>query len=688
MVIQQTPKITLRAPFVTTPRFCLIGLVVLLCATHVWVSNRAIAEKCTTADEIAHITGGYTFNYWNDYRLQPENGNLPQRWQTLPLAFVGVNYPSQNESWNKSDVWAMGYRFLYQSGNDPARMLMISRMMNSCFGVATALLVFLWSRNLWGTAGGLVSLGFCAFCPTMLAHSALATSDMCMTFFLLASVSAYWFHLHDRRLSTLVLSAVVFGLACVAKFTSVLLPVMAAILILIRLGGRDPLRFRNHTFATLTGKLGMVLASAVVHALVGLFVIWLFFGFRYTAFNPSLPSGHFIFPWELMLSFNGWKAHVIEFCRSYRILPEGYLYGLAFVLKHAEARGAFLDGAYGIYGWVSFFPKAFLYKTPLSLIAAIGIASALLIAKAKKKTPLRLIYYCYLVAPLWILFGLYWAVSLASHLNIGHRHLLPIYPVLYIFCGALGWAATVAFRQSRAGGLLATTVIASLLGWHIGVAAMIYPDFLAYFSPLVGGPSKGYKHLVDSSLDWGQDLPGLKRWLGANQHAGERLYLSYFGNGDPDYYGIKSIHVSMLPEIDPPSLQWYSFEPGIYAISATMLQQVYSTHQGAWSFETERQFQSLRRFEPNFKIMPRPPLQKMDLFQGMPIEVWSSRWDLYKNLRFARLCIYLRARKPDAMIGYSILIFRLSSEEIRSAVGGSAGDLENAIEKVFAAQSP
>jgi hypothetical protein len=678
----------LRSPLSIPRTPYLIGIVAFLCATHFWLSNRAIAEKCTTADEIAHITGGYTFNHWNDYRLQPENGNLPQRWQTLPIGFMGINYPSQTQAWGKSDVWAMGYRFLYQSGNDPAKMLMAARMMNSCFGIATALLVFFWSRNLWGSAGGLVSMLFCVFCPTMLAHSALATSDMCMAFFLLASVSAYWRHLNSGDFSTLALSSVIFGLACVAKFTCVLLPVMAVMLIFVRLCRREPLRFRNWTFASFRGKAGMIFASLAIHGLVGLFVIWLFYGFRYTAFNPSLPPGEFIFPWELMLSFGGWKAKVIELFRSYRILPEGYLYGLAFVLKHAEARGAFLDGAYGIYGWVSFFPKAFIYKTPFSLIVAIGLAGALLGTKAIKITGSKFANQCYRVAPLGVLFGLYWVVSLASHLNIGHRHLLPIYPVVYIFCGALGWSAMVAFRHSRAGGLLATVLTTLLLGWHIGAAAMIYPDFLAYFSPLVGGPSKGYKHLVDSSLDWGQDLPGLKKWLGANQRADEPVYLSYFGNGDPDYYGIKSIHVSMLPEIDPVPPQWYYFKPGIYAISATMLQQVYAPQQGVWSFETERQYQRLRQLEPGFKEMPGPTREKTDFFRGMPANVWSSNWNLYRNLRFARLCLYLRERKPDAMIGYSILIFRLSSEEIHSAVESSAVDLEKAITKARAAQSP
>ncbi|HEY4246276.1 MAG TPA: glycosyltransferase family 39 protein [Lacunisphaera sp.] len=670
--------------FTSAPaKFYLPGIVLLLCAGHLWLSNRAMADKSTTADEIAHLTGGYTFNHWDDYRFHPENGNLPQRWQTLPIILRGVNYPPQADAWAKSDVWLMGYRFFYQSRNDLAKMLASARFMNSFFGAATALLVFFWARKLWGVAGGLISLGFCVMSPTMLAHSALATSDMCMAFFLLASVSAFWWHLHVSRPSALLLSAITFGLACVAKFTAVLLPILAAMLILVRLCENEPLHFARSTFSTFPRKLAIIAASLAVHTVAGLFIIWLFFGFRYAAFNPTLPPGEFTFPWALMLSFGGWKAGVIELCRKWHLLPEGFLYGLAFVLRHAEARGAFLDGDYSIYGWVSFFPKAFLYKTPLSLLTALTLGSAFLVTKARKMRRGKIVHQCCRVAPLVALFGLYWAISLASHLNIGHRHLLPIYPVLFIFCGALGWAMDAALEKSRAAGTMVALLIAVLLAWQTKVAIKIYPDFLAYFSPIVGGPSEGYKHLVDSSLDWGQDLPGLKKWLNTHRRENEPVYLSYFGTGEPDYYGIKAIRILMLPNFDQRPPPWYSFEPGLYAVSATMLQHVYWPEQARWSPATERQYQQLRRNETDFRLLPKYPTDPKQLFRGLSLREWDETWHLYSQLRFARLCYYLRARKPDAMIGYSILIFRLDRDELNATVNGDFRQLAEITEKAL-----
>ena len=113
--------------------------------------------------------------------------------------------------------------------------------MNSLFGAATVLLVFFWSYRLWGALGGVISAVFCALCPTMLAHSDLATSDMCMAFFLLAAPSAYWWHLHDGRLRVWFLSALVLGLATVAKFTAVLLLPIFIVLALARFFRNEPL---------------------------------------------------------------------------------------------------------------------------------------------------------------------------------------------------------------------------------------------------------------------------------------------------------------------------------------------------------------------------------------------------------------------------------------------------------------
>ena len=176
--------------------------------------------------------------------------------------------------------------------------------------------------------------------------------------------------------------------------------------------------------------------------------------------------------------------------------------------------------------------------------------------------------------------GFYFAESVSSHLNIGQRHLLPMSPFLYVLAGslALEWA-----RFQRP----ARTVMAVLVLLWIVVSSQIVffplnhrmwqkvaPHYLAYFNELAGGPGNGYKQLVDSNLDWGQDLKSLKLWLDEKKIT-EPIYLCYFGMADPRYYGI--LHFN-LPGGCPfePQQHFDVLKPGgLIAISATNLQGVY-----------------------------------------------------------------------------------------------------------------
>lgn len=560
-------------------------------------------------------------------------------------------------------------------------MLLAGRAMNTVFGAATVLLVFVWSFRLWGALGAAMTAVLAALCPTMLAHSGLATSDMAMTFFFLAVLGAYWRHLNDGRLRWWLISTVLFSLACVAKYTAVLLLPFCLVLLLWRALRREPFLLAGFPFQSTAGRFAGMTVSLATHGITTIATIWAFCGFRYSAFNPALPGGQFTLPWEFLLANSGAPGAFVELCRNWQLLPEGWLYGLAFVLKHAEARGAFLDGDYSIYGWVGFFPKAFLYKTPLPLLFGIALAcgfAALGLQRAEKRKRTQLVYR---VAPLIVLFSVYWAFSLGSNLNIGHRHILPTYPVLYIFCGALGWAVVRAWRRGKMGGAMLAMALLGLLGWHAFETSRIHPHHLAYFSPAAGGPTTGYKRLVDSSLDWGQDLPALRDWLAGHRKPGEPLYLSYFGTSEPDYYGINAIRMAMLPAFERPH-PWHWFQPGLYAISATMLQHVYMPNRGDWSVENEREYQLLRRNNANFLALKANPHAHPELLNEISPMQWSNAWTAFERLRFARLCHYLRARQPDAMPGYSILVYRLSQAELDAALEGDIRTLAAAIEAV------
>jgi hypothetical protein len=423
----------------------------------------------------------------------------------------------------------------------------------------------------------------------------------------------------------------------------------------------------GRTFRSLPARLAGIGLSTIGQGLVAALIIWAFFGFRFSTFNPALPGGEYNLPWPVVLSYGGWKAALIKTCLAWHVLPEGWLYGLAFVFEHAMARASFLDGDYGIFGWVEFFPKTFLYKTPPSLLVALLVGGLLLALHLRKMPASRLAQQCYRIVPLAALFGVYWLFSLTSHLNIGHRHILPTYPVLYIFCGVLGWSAVRAWRLSRSGGLTATGVVGALLLWQLATTIQIHPHYLAYFSPAAGGPSQGYRHLVDSSLDWGQDLPAWKRWLAQNRRAGEPAYISYFGSDEPRRFVADAVILPRMPAFALPR-PWYWPEPGVYAVSATQLQHVYSPEFSTWSREHETRYQQLRLNDAQFRALRAHPDHPAELLQGLTYGEWEQAWKLYEQLRFARLCVYLRSREPDASAGYSILIYRLSAEDLKLAL--------------------
>jgi hypothetical protein len=654
--------------------------VTVLLALHFWLGVSATFEKCVTSDETAHLASGYSYWKFNDYRLQPENGNLPQRWAALPLLLEKPRLEPADHPlwWEVSDVWMISNAFFFRSGNNTDFMLASARAMMMVWSIATGLLVFFWARRLWGDGGGLLALVLYAFSATALAHGPLVTSDMTVTFFLLAAVGAYWRHLGRLGPASLGLSLAVTGLAAVAKFSFLLLLPVYGLLILWRLVENVPLTIsfgpRTWLAQTRSARAGCMLASAVVHAGVAWFVVWMAFGFRFDAAPPGMPAiTQYYMPWEMVMPPQGFWHAFIGNARAWHLLPDAYLQGFSYVLHAAQERSAFLNGEYSNTGWVSFFPYAFLVKTPPAELLAVVLAGFAALVRWKGKTRQLILADLRRVAPLLALFVVYWAFSLTSHLNIGHRHILPVYPVLFILCG-----------------LLARPVAAAAWKWAAAVVAVVaavtalntYPNYLAYFSFVCGGPSQGYKHLVDSSLDWGQDLPGLQRWLDAHRKPGEPVYLSYCGMGNARYEDIKATTLSPYYDHYQPR-NWTELQPGLYCLSATLLQDTYSPWRGAWSEDREHAYQVLlKRLRAEIASGKRSAAIT-EFGEVSPPPLWSL-----DRLRFARLTAYLRLRQPDAMINYSILVYRLSPDEVHTAVDGSLTALADMMDHALNPQKP
>ena len=220
-------------------------LVAVLLALFYGLALSATLDKCVFHDEIAHLTAGYSYWLFNDYRLHPENGNLPQRWAALPLLIAQPTFPDRDQTiCPRSHVWKVGMEFFYHRGNDPDRMLLMSRAMIGVMGVLLGLLVYGYSRWLFGPAAGLLSLTLFVICPNLLAHGPLVNSDTTACLFFLGSLAAIWWAFHEITWSSLIVSGLVLGGLFVSKFSAVIILPVMGLLAMVRIIDGRPLPAR------------------------------------------------------------------------------------------------------------------------------------------------------------------------------------------------------------------------------------------------------------------------------------------------------------------------------------------------------------------------------------------------------------------------------------------------------------
>lgn len=560
-------------------------IAILVAVLHAFMAVTAVNTKSPTFDEPQHLTAGYSYWITDDFRLDPENGNLPAMWAALPLLFDHLKFvPANDRGWQRAEEGRTAHQFFYEVGNDPDRMIAQARATMSIFGAALCLLIFRIGREFFGLPGGLIAETIAAFDPNFLAHSPLVASDVPAAFFFTATVWTCWRLFQKITPARLIIAALSLSGLFLTKFSApIVLPVLGAMSIL-RIFSRSKIA------ASISGlqvaptekwKKACAVATAWLALIAILFLaIWASYSFRYLAWTDNRASHEgTVWHWNYLLEDRGLSEKTISVARDHHLLPEAHLYGFAYVLKHGIDRPAFLNNQWSIVGFRSFFPFAFLYKTtlPFLLLLTLAVRGAITVRRSWKIEKV--------INPLWGFALVYAAFAIPAPLNIGHRHILPIYPALFVACGAV----VHLLRKNR----IFATAIAVLLIAQIADSVAARPDYLPYFNQIAAGPGRGYEHLVDSSLDWGQDLPGLKRWIENHRTVDDRtpIYLAYFGTADPRWYAINAEMI--LPE------NQFSTTPshltrGTYCISATLLQSVYTNDLGQWCAPYEQRYQSAR----------------------------------------------------------------------------------------------
>ncbi|MFH1549868.1 MAG: glycosyltransferase family 39 protein [Planctomycetota bacterium] len=510
----------------------------------------SISRKSVTTDEVAHLPAGYSYLKTCDFRMNPEHPPLIKVIAALPLLAMDVDGGFDKEEWearveekqgvkslNPDDEWDYGWRFLFH-WNDAKTVIFWGRVMMVAMSLGAGLLVFFWARELYGNAAGLFALFLFCFSPNILAHARLVNTDMGLAFFCLLALYCFDRALRKTTPVRVALAGLTLGLALLVKYSALpILPVLFALTI-IRIAQKTPVR------AGLTGESEIeergrrilpYVALWVGVLLITWMVIWAGYGFKFRAIDTDDRDVQEIVRTSLPLETKSplnepsfWRhTHgPYKFAMEHKLLPQAFLYGFQYITHSTSGRRAFLDGEHSVLGWRHYFIMTLLYKTPVPTLAFLGVTLLLTFWLSRGRW--------YYEMPLIILFIVFYAIALSSNINIGHRHILPILPVIFIFVSKL---VNHIQRPLRSLTVPLAAIFGLLAGWYLVGTVLIWPDYLAYFNEPSGGPDNGYKHLTDSNIDWGQDLVQLKEFM--DEHNIERVHLAYFGMADPHYYGIE-----------------------------------------------------------------------------------------------------------------------------------------------------
>ena len=493
----------------------------------------SVRGDSTTMDELAHIPAGYSYITQQDMRLNPEHPPLLKDLAGLSVLIgskinqTPINFPSEHKSWQEdlNGQWDFGREFLYRSGNDANMIVSWARLPMILIMVLLGFYVFKWAREIYGNSAGLIALFLYSFSPTFLAHGRYVTTDVgaAAAFFIAIYYLVQW--LKETNTKNLIFAGIAFGLALLTKFSLVLL--IPFFILLVFLWGI--LKKKKRFF-----KLIKYLTGLLLIGIIGMALIWPVYQFHVL----NYPVERQLSDTTEILSTYGNRLltdPVIWMSDKPFLRPYGQFFlGVLMVIQRAVGGNTtYFLGEVSNLGWKDYFPIVFAIKVPLALFGFILIAlfySAYQVKEAIWKKTFKKLFYWIKKHPdelaLLSFFFVYWGTTLRTNLNIGVRHILPTFPLIYVLVsGSIGKI----LKSNQTWRL----ILLLLLAWYGFSAIQVYPHFLTYFNESVGGPENGHQYVVDSNLDWGQDLRRLSQYVEENKI--EKIYLDYFGGDSPEY---------------------------------------------------------------------------------------------------------------------------------------------------------
>jgi hypothetical protein len=650
-------------------------------AFHLALAEQSLILENPTVDEVVHLPAGVTYWQKKTFRLYHHNPPLVKLVAALPVVLSNpVMAPVyQQASWTAPEPSPTTFSQTFACFNTDRyfELFRLARTTMPLFSVVGGLVVFLWSNQLHGKAGGLLSLSLWCFCPNVLAHSRLVTTDLGATAMGVLATYGFWLYLRRPSWLRATSAGVLLGLAQLSKFSMLLLYAVWPFLWLVRmLATRERTELLRYAMRSLAHGLFILVLSIVTidsgYLFEGVGIPLGRFEFASGSLTRSIAQGIRDAPasrnelYARLWPFreNRFRGTILE--RLPAPLPEHYLLGFdeqkiesegvperlvrasdalfAHDLKRARSeldsadfrvRGypVYLNGVVRDSGWWYYYLCTLLYKVPEGTWLLVILSLLLLLRRRSREAWAD--ETCLGTVPVVVLSSM----SFLTDINIGLRYILPIAPYVFIAAGkVVPWIDELTPRFQRLG----QAFLAGCLGLTLAATLWICPHYLAYFNWISGGPDRMPPRLIDSNLDWGQDLIGLRQWC--RQHApGQPIGLAYFGQINPTIFAYRGDSWDwFLPPAAPGTMR-----PIREGSSATALPLVGPA----------------RRLVPGYYAVSATLVSglRWRLYDSSPL-AWEPAWRA-ENDAFG----YFRNFTPVARIGYSIYIYKLSYEDLARA---------------------
>lgn len=514
-------------------------------------------------DEVGHLPAGIRIWETGQFDLYRVNPPLVKLVAAIPAVVFGAeqNWSQYADSPRERTEWVVGKDFIWANGQTAFWYFTAGRICCLPFSWLGAIVCFTWAREWYGDRAGLLAAFLWCASPNVLTWAATITPDLAATSFGLLAAWRFWRWLDHPNWNTAGLAGLALGLAELTKFTWIILfaiwPVIWLAFLFIR--RRE---FSERSDEVPPGKSASISQLLVILGL-GLYILNLGYGFEGT----GKQAGDFVFVSQTLTGgergewgnrFAGTLLGEVP-----APFPENYVRGIDLQKVDFE-RGmdSYLLGEWRTPGgWWYYYIVCAVVKIPAGIWLLILVRVGMLLRPPSSDRPsCRTRYLMFLPSA-----AVFLLVSSQTGFSRYFRYVLPCLPFLFI------WVSAV-FNQSSQKTLFTQKLGWLAIAWCVLSLASVYPYTLSYFNEFAGGPKNGSAVLLDSNIDWGQDLHRVKAW-DTHRSDGERLFVMHTGFCTPEMAGIAcewpqgAIASEQLSHLSVKEKQKVGPQPGWYILS-------------------------------------------------------------------------------------------------------------------------